>query len=672
VSRLLVPVVLFALAGCPDEGIEGKPLLFRVAPAAPELGAMPTCPSPTDQARMEAPAAWGCMRIGLRVAGTDTQVPVNPQPDENGEVDRTRAMTIGGELVLLPQTGQVSFDIAFETDGFEDKNPAFDLVTDLFDRNGRLLAHGEFTDYRPTSPGTVHLYQPEAANCLDVSLRPRALHRLVRFPNGDVLVIGGVNGASQALRLTDLNAGFPLESVIESYRPSDGTVVEASSPQGGAASFAAVLFEAIPLFDPYDEDETPPYRIRTIGGFGARMGPVVAIDTGQTNTGSGAPLVPRNDGSMFAAPDTILEYDPTRRTVRVTAEAPPGPTVTLGWATAGEPIGDFVPVLGGIREARVGNASGVADYSTSLVRVLTNGMTLDSTALTTPRFGATLSRIADRGWLVWGGNIRSTGPTGISDAAALLLATDNSTRPLTVMGAAAESVPAFHSAATVGAHLVVAGGMQLGCVCPMGMPGCGCSDRNQPRDIHSAFASSGTGMPLAYLEVDETAGLVTLRPLAGAFTESAFHASVRPLRSSLGTLRPDTDSWLVTGGAIVEQDLDASRQLVRIDAGAVPTVGTLGPIASMIEPRFAHAAVALDDERILVTGGFRYVAMPEGHATIAGGELLVYEAPTVEPLSAAAGFCFDLPDGGVRDAAAGSDAAVPDAGGADAGVDAGM
>jgi hypothetical protein len=657
--------LLLLLSGCPDEGVEGAGIVFRVAPAAPELGPTPSCPSPEGMARALAPPNWACMRIELREAGSETRLRVTPRGAG------MNAVSIEDRLIVLPRSGQVELDFAFETDGFEDRNPAFDLVADLFDRSGRLVAHGEFTDYRPTDGGTVHLYQPEVANCLDVSLRPRALHELVRFPNGDVLVFGGVFGASPSLRGAALDAGFSLESAIESYRPSSGSVVDAQAPQGGPAAFSAVLFEAIPLFDPFDEREPPPWRIRTVGGFGPRMGPVVAIDTGQTNSGSGAPLVPRNDGSMSPAADTILEYDPVRRTVRVTTDTLPTATTTLGWATGGEPMGgESVAVLGGIREARIGVPSGMAEYSTSLVRVDASGTVVESATLPTPRFAPAILR-RPSGWLVWGGNVRSSELAGIAASAALFIDNDNTARSYTVMGALPEAIPAFHSAANVGNHIVVAGGMQLGCVCPIGMPSCGCRDRNMLRDIHSSFAMAAAGMALTYLTVDDTTGTVTVQPLAGAFTESAFHGVVRPLRSSLGTLRPDANAWVVSGGAITEQDLRASRQLLRIDAGAVsPTVGTLGPIASMIEPRFGHAAIALDERRILVTGGFRYVDMPEGHATIAGGELLVYEAPMVDPLSTEAAFCFDaLPDAGVvRDAGAGSDASSLDAGGADAGM----
>lgn len=630
VAMWLIGALLLSACDC-GGGRVGATIDVRVGLTRSELGGMGCADA---AARSALPADWACTQLSLQ-ASTGRFVPITiPGTDTNN---------FEGAVVLpLGANNDFSFDVP------EGLGP-LQLALSVHNQAGTPLASGSLAVTDLAGPLVVPTQLLGSASCLVTADGetpvPRALHKSLLLPNGDVLVFGGVEGETEKLVLLPPGGdqvGLDLQPVVESYRPSDGSWVRAreSADSTRFASFGVVFFGADVDPSTGGTQSGAPIRVRTVGGWTSQGRALVGLDADQLVSETGAPVVPLP--SALPASDFELVYDPVSRSVdvsRVSAAA-----ANLGSVTSGPVVNGEVLALGQLQSAGVAPSNEPpAVYTARAFSVPTDQTTRTEVGAGSfsERFGASVSRLPDgTGWLVLGGIRTPTIGTLAANAAAQVVSGTRTPLALTFVGTASsvvaeDHVPGFHSAARVGSQMVMAGGLQGSCDCG------GAGQFPYRPSLLSAPVLASLAVVGGELRADAVPG-ATLAP-------SILHGTTH-LRVSNGTGHvEDVSRWLVTGGAGAGLTPLDQVVLVTESAGALSTTDLEGT-ATLVEPRWGHQAVALDANRVLVTGGI--VQNGSLFRSTAGAEILTYGFSAGDPAAVPAGICQGAGGGGL-DAGAG-------------------
>lgn len=607
---LHLSTTMLAACSCEDGGRSVSSLDVRVAHFATEPTA--ACPGPGTRAGL--PESWSCTRLSIRDRDRGF-LPITIRDGTIGPFNSPVVVPFGANNDFVFDVPDIAGD--------------FFLELTIHDRDGVPVALGGVDLPSLDGPVRVPTYVLGEANCLVLQDGEmpvsRALHRAVLLQDDDrdirdILVFGGVQGSMVSSFRSDGmdQPGFRPQPVIESYRPRDGSWVRATNTFGGGeAELSLVMFAS--MADPVALSDGR-FRIRTAGGFTAFGSAVVGIDEGKSLNRAGAPVVPLP--SAIPASDFEVLYDPETRSVQIN-ELTAG--AALGSAISGRPVSGRGLMVSELRSASVSTrfqdvpVSSPALYSASAFSLL-EGQTprteVAAGALES-RFGAGVARLPDdSGWLVFGG-LRLDDQSMLAGRAAATILPNGTRTALSFAftGAssgviAADHIPGFHTLARVGGQIISLGGLQ---------GACDCGGPNQFPYRNELLGTQAGSPGMFSLEVVGNA--LQAEEVAGTFVPSMFHGATHLLRQGASALEEDLTRFVVSGGAAV--NLEPLSQVVLVtESGGTLSARGLGGGAQLIQPRWGHELVPVDEHQLLVLGGI--VKESGTYRTISGAEVLLY------------------------------------------------
>ncbi len=651
---------LLASAGCGDES-RTVSLVFELAPTAADVGVEGCSVAPDVE---PAPLPEQVDHVQLEIC-RHTEAGCERVPLTTPDGDHASASP---GILLELGSGR-----SFEVDGRLGGGPL--RVEAVVCDGTSLVARGVADRVRFGSKAVrVRLYRYRAASCAGPRRAggstalpaPRAFHAAAALPNGDVLVYGGVTGDAPSTPGPGADgllswAGVTLQRAIEVYDVSEERFVTLDA-ELGRVLFASALLPSAP-----EQQQTGPFVVRVVGGFGFETDdgrPAIRFDSTQGRTYLAAPLLPGADVRVRPSVDLVYYPDPPRVEVRDAPIAgnPTGAANAMAAPLSGAPGAVALGLEEGFREPDPAYWTMGGEASWPNVRPNFWFLTEDGARngdpgeLLAARFGHTVTPVAAAGpgaALVWGGNVHEVDLAVVEAEAGELLRPGSAPAAIAAGGATTLPHPtAFHSASALSADTILfAGGLRVGCV-GTGCMGRGFSTSYGDPPLHALQWQAGAFVPLP---VDNT-----------LFTPAFLHTA---------TAVPGVDPIqpvVLIGGAVASgtSRLEASDQVVWVGPTDVGRFGTLpfAGIERLIHARWAHAVAPLPQERLLVTGGMqrretRLVAIGQAEV-LAWGEL-----PADNPCAGAqdggvggfdAGSPFDagIADGGPDAGAAGTDAAV--------------
>ena len=527
-----------------------------------------------DVCRCAAMSSAAC----LRDTATCDPVPTAPTDGDHGmAADAAVVENSGGvfQIDVQPAAGFHRIDARF------------------LDATGAAFARGHSVVGSFDEPIHVRLYPYGESACAGLPLgsgdqgimpTPRALHSTIALPNGDVLILGGVQGNAVA---TGPRAGGDWEPAVnvtqvEVYSVREERFFNVDGPFSGVF-FAAQLLPPAAGANP-DSGEV---LIRVLGGF--ERGAL--IDAQQAGTYHGAPVVPVASTPLG---DRLLRYDPVGRRLTSQDVTPPGFS-----RAGGDAVGDFMemgtvaPVVLGIdgteftigvpRPEEVGHGFVPSFWWMRSVDGTPVGgekfpLGAGGSADEAGRFGGTVTPL-ETAALVWGGNVDHSSSAEVQRLAGELLRPGVASTIAVPSGLGIPEATAFHSATRLGMGALVAGGLLVECRgtdrvdCPLDHP------------ITTSYATQ----PLSYFQETSSMTVSARRVEQGPYQPSVFHAAVR-----------DDPGVLLVGGA-TSPGLTPSDQIIYVTSeGAVDRIASGG----LTRPRWGAAAALLPNDRLLVVGGF--------------------------------------------------------------------
>lgn len=548
----------------------------------------------------------------------------------------------------------------------------YTLRLTAYDTAGHVSAVGSASGFYLAESGTsvvVRLERVGRWSCGPQTamgpVAPRALGAAVALPNGDVMLLGGVQGIVDEL---GFRAGAPtgatLQRTVEIFDAQTQRVRTVIDP---AMGLGRVLFAAVAAPDAPD---AAAYHVYVYGGYEVSGGSsVLLLDANQAGTPVGTPVVPTTDARPGSP--VMITYTPATGVATISDLMLPS-VPNAGFDAVSDYVsGNAFLVLG------TGAFVGMPESTTYLKQAYILGPDgrlatgLGSINLAGGRLGATVTGFGSTTALIFGGSTAEAMAQGARNLTAEVI---NSTgAPTSVSGGGLPyacggtpmhtptEVPdpvAFHTATPVAGGVLLAGGMLVG---GADCPGRGVTTQLNPR-------------PLVFLSVPPSlTGLrgIDVPAATTPFTSVLFHTA-----TALTAEEGAAGGVLLVGGATRVPPttfvLEPSAQVgivTPVPGGASPFQYVAAP--SLAIARWGHAAARIPGGRVLVAGGFAH-ADPAVDGTPRLRALDSLEVLPLAPPPAAipGGLCQDVlmsgGDGGAADAGA-MDSGPRDAGAVDSG-----
>lgn len=584
--------------------------------------------------------------LRLRLAGTPLAQgclqPSSMQPVDamallqNGSV-HVSAVRRGadGQRILCEATAKVPSE-TLSLDIGEGDRASIDYYAEFFDGTGARVASGSLlassADVAPsTETPTLHMFSASSWSCPPSKLNhARAFHSATMLPNGEVLLVGGV----EALGGYGADV-FGVMETVEVYDPRRATFTPVTAPTG---TIGARAFHNIAVLD----SSGSTVRLVIYGGVTSPVGqPALFVPDSPTQLrlmpgGSAEP-----GGSQLLVYDTVQHsltasaIDATHKTAFAAGAAlPGGGLLAIGGASFNKtlPFGRSNPAMfTAVADAATFSVSSPGSSAAPSPVFVTGGGTAPWL------LGATATPLSTTTALVLGAKLPPDSPSKMQALALQALpgitqfpASQAVAGPSTVFHTATRLGPSISASTPNGdTQILVTGGFEQDTAPPY-------STRQPPAvadavRLYTVSDSAGTLSPIGFT------ALTTYKPSVCGMADSHY----RPAGFEAATATQSGKQVLITGGTPTvatagcvdcEPTDTASNKLLCVLRQASlfdATTQAFTAVPNMPLGRMGHQQTRLSDGNILVTGG---LVRPSGGTTAATAEAEIYN-----PISLATG-----------------------------------